>query len=57
MEQELSREDKLKAIYAEYEERMDALSTEQETVLDNFINKIREARKEELRNNMAGSHA
>lgn len=52
MEKELSREEKLKTIYAEYEEKMTALSAEQDAVLNDFLEKVRSLRKEELQNNI-----
>lgn len=53
MENETLREEKLKAIYAEYEERMTALTAEQDAVLNDFLEKVRRLRQDELRRNLA----
>lgn len=53
MENETSRDEKLKAIYADYEEKMTALTAEQDAVLNDFLEKVRKLRQEELKRDLA----
>jgi hypothetical protein len=53
MENETLREEKLKMIYAEYEDKMTALTAEQDAVLNDFLEKVRSLRQNELRRNLA----